>query len=250
MRRTLFALFAMSMLFAPAAGALNTGDTTVILPIIGRFPGAGGTQWRTDVFIANHSTVPKNLTLVFYVAGGSPLTRSVSVSTFAAVSLPDITLNTFGLTNASGQLEIRSDSESGFEARARIYNAGNAAGEFGQGVPGIGRAYLNRQGFIYGLSGVGGNRVNIGIANPSNDASPVTLRITDKNSNTLASDAFTVQGHQTLQFNDIFTRYGIPPQADVQVEYSTFESPFYAYASEVRNDTGDAVFVFGTSPNS
>lgn len=24
---------------------------------------------------------------------------------------------------------------------------------------------------------------------------------------------------------------------------------FYAYASEVRNDTGDAIFIFGTGPN-
>ncbi|HVR40677.1 MAG TPA: hypothetical protein VMU84_16395 [Thermoanaerobaculia bacterium] len=76
---------------APAASALRYDGPTVILPIIGRFPGAGGTQWRTDVFIANHSTVVKNLTITFYVAGGSPLVRAVTVPTFSAVSLPDIT---------------------------------------------------------------------------------------------------------------------------------------------------------------
>jgi len=248
MRRVLFALLAISSLFAPAAYALNIGDTTVILPIIGRFPGAGGTQWRTDVFIANHSTVAKNVTLVFYVAGGTPLTRSVPMGAFSVATLPDITLNTFGLSNASGQLQLRSDSQSGFEARARIYNAGNAAGEFGQNVPGLGDAYLNRQGFLFGLSGLSGNRVNIGVANPSNDPIAVSLFISDKNNNPLASDAFTVQAHQTIQVN-LFDRYGITPQADVQVNY-TSEARFYAYASEVRNDTGDAVFIFGTSPNS
>lgn len=27
------------------------------------------------------------------------------------------------------------------------------------------------------------------------------------------------------------------------------EEPLYGYASEVRNDTGDAIFVFGQGPN-
>lgn len=248
MRRVLFVLAILS-LFAPAAFALNIGDTTVILPIIGRFPGAGGTQWRTDVFIANHSNVAKNLTLVFHVAGGTPLTRTVPMARFSVATLPDITLNTFGLSTASGQLELRSDSLSGFEARARIYNAGNAAGEFGQNVPGLGDAYLNRQGFMFGLSGLGGNRVNIGVANPSNVPIAVSLLISDKDNVSLASDELTVQPHQTIQVN-LFDRYGITPQAGVQVNYSAVDGRFYAYASEVRNDTGDAVFIFGTSPNS
>lgn len=30
---------------------------------------------------------------------------------------------------------------------------------------------------------------------------------------------------------------------------SEFDDVFYGFASEVRNDTGDAIFVFGTAPN-
>jgi hypothetical protein len=60
----------------------------------------------------------------------------------------------------------------------------------------------------------------------------------------------TLQPRQTRQFNDIFTEFSITPQADVQITFDTFEHQVYGYASEVRNDTGDAIFVFGTSPNS
>jgi hypothetical protein len=66
--------------------------------------------------------------------------------------------------------------------------------------------------------------------------------------NTLASQAVTLQPHETQQFNDIFARFGVTPQ-DVQVEFNTSGEPIYLYASEVRNDTGDAVFIVGSSPN-
>ncbi|HYS53557.1 MAG TPA: hypothetical protein VER58_07330 [Thermoanaerobaculia bacterium] len=105
-------------LVAPAAMALRTGDSTVILPIIGRFPGAGGTQWRTDVFIANPYTPAATVTATFYVAGGSPMTASLTIGAFSTVSFPDITLNTFGLSNASGQLVLTTSLS--IEARARI----------------------------------------------------------------------------------------------------------------------------------
>ena len=136
------------------ASTFNNGGTTVIIPIIGRFPGAGGSQWRTDVFISAHSSVGNTPALTFYLAGGSPMTITVTLVPYSSVALRDIVLNTFGQTNAAGQLEIK----------------------------------------------------------------------------------------------HIFARFGITPQADVMVEFNG-DAPVYGYASEVRNDTGDAIFIFGTSPN-
>ena len=91
--------------------------------------------------------------------------------------------------------------------------------------------------------------MNIGIANPNATAITGTLTVSDKNRNPLSTTQQTIDPHQTRQINDIFTALGITPQADVQVEFSTFDKVFYLYASEVRNDTGDAIFLFGTSPN-
>jgi hypothetical protein len=194
--------------------------------------------------------VAKTVTLTFYVQGGSPVTATADLQPFRITSFPDIVLNTFGLSNAAGQLEIKSSNTNGFEARARIFNAGSSAGEYGQSVPGLGLSLLNTQGYLYGLSGVNGNRVNVGIANPNATVLVGMLSIMGKNRDSLASESFTLQPHETRQFNDIFARFGITPQADVQVEFNTSDgSRFYLYASEVRNDTGDAIFIFGTSPN-
>lgn len=243
-------LLAVCLLVPVSAGALNIGDTTVIIPIIGRFAGVPPSQWRTDVFIANHNTVAKTLTLNFYVSGGSLMTAAVPVAEFSTVTLRDIVLNTFGLTAAAGQLEIKSPNASGFEARARIYNAGSSVGDFGQNVPGLGRFALSRQAYVYGLSGINGNRVNFGLANPNNFLVEGTITVTNKDNVPLASVPVTLQPHETRQFNDIFTAFSITPQADVQINFGTFELQVYGYASEVRNDSGDAIFVFGTSPNS
>ena len=250
MRRFLIALSLLSVsLFALPAHAVRLDSPTVILPVVGRIPGANATQWRTDLFIANHSSVAKVITMTFYVSGGAPVTRTVSVGTFSATSLPDVVLNTFGLANAAGSMELNSGSESGFEARARIYNSGNAAGQFGQNVPGIGIFELRRQSFLYGLSGVGGSRVNIGVVNPNSTAVIVEMRITDGNNVQLHSESITLPGHGSVQYNDLFTRFGIAPRADVQVEFNTVDEAIYGWASEVRNDTGDAIFIFGTGPN-
>jgi len=240
--------FVFLALLAPSASALNTSGSTVILPIVGRFPGVPPTQWRTDVFISNHFTPVATVTATLYVTGGSPIVRTITVNPFSAVSLPDITLNTFGLTGGAGQLELKAATS--IEARARIYNAGGTAGEFGQNVPGLGINTLRLQGFLYGLSGINGNRLNIGVANPNEASITVQLRVADKNNNTLHSRSVTLQPHETQQFNDIFVAFGITPQDGVQIEFGTGFEVFYAYASEVRNDTGDAVFMFGTSPNS
>lgn len=243
-------LLAACLLVPLSAGAINIGDTTVIIPIIGRFPGIPPSQWRTDVFIANHNSVAKTLTLNFYVSGGSLMTQTVAVGAFSTVTLRDIVLNTFGQSNAAGQLEIKSANESGFEARARIFNAGSSIGDFGQNVPGLGRLALSRQVFVHGLSGINGNRVNFGLANPNTVAVEGTITVNNKDNLQLASIPVTLQPHETRQFNDIFTAFGITPQADVQINFGTFELQVYGYASEVRNDSGDAIFVFGTSPNS
>lgn len=251
MRRSLaLVLVAFSLFAALPAFAIRLGDPTTIIPVIGRFPGAGGTQWRTDVFIGNRSGDAKTATLTLYVSGGATLTHPVFMPAYSVESFPDIVLNTFGLTTAAGELEVKSSDTGAIDARARIYNAGNPAGEFGQNVPGIGLSYLSRQAYIFGGSGINNNRLNIGVTNPNSVAVDVSLIIQDKNNVPLHSRNFTLQPHQNIQFNDIFTTFAITPQANVQFQFNTFELPLYGYASEVRNDTGDAIFIFGTSPNS
>lgn len=254
MPRTAIALGLLLLAQASQLTAINTYDVTVVVPVIGRFPGAGGTQWRTDLYIGNRNSVPKTVTLTFYMTGGATMTSSVSVAEYSVTTLRDVVLNRFGQQTAAGQLILSTTSGTGFEARARIYNAGNPAGEFGQNAPGIGLDKLTRQAYLFGLSGINGNRVNSGAANPTNRTLTVAMVVFDGANNVLGRQDLTVPPHQTVQTNDIFAAMGIPPQENVQINYQVVNEEIgdviYGYASEVRNDTGDAIFIFGTSPNS
>lgn len=247
-RITLFIVLAGSLFFTQGALAIELDDTKVVVPVIGRFTGANSTQWRTDLFIGHRFGVTANVTLKFYAGGASPLVRSVTLQQYSSVELSDVVLTTFGLTSAAGSLEIESDGA--VEARARIYNSGNPAGEFGQGAPGLGMLQLARQAYIHGLSGINGNRLNIGITNPNDEATTFMLYIADRDNNPLfRQDEIPIGAHQNIQYNDVFAAFNIAPREGVQVMFLTPDPVIYGYASQVRNDTGDAIFVFGSNPN-
>jgi hypothetical protein len=243
-------VLAASLLAAAPLFAFNLGGSPMIIPVIGRFPGTGGTQWRTDVFIGNPGSPTHTVTLKFYPTGGAVRQATVTIGPFSTQTLPDVVLNTFGLANAGGMLEVSVPAPYSIQARATIYNSGNPAGVFGQGVPGIAKDYLNRQAFLFGLSGVSGSRVNIGAANPNDVATEVNLFVSNAAGAQIYSRTFTVPAHGYVQFSDIFNAFAIPAQAGLTVNFYSNSLPIYGYSSEVRNDTGDAVFNFGTSPNS
>lgn len=252
MRRFVIALLLILPFAAvPRAHALNVSGERIIFPVIGRFPGAGGTQWQTDVFIANPGTANYVLTLRYYPSGGEPVqVHTINVTTpFTTITLTDICLNTFGRTNTGGMLEIDGGVFTP-EARARIYNVGNPAGQFGQGVPGIGLGRLSRQAFLYGLSTTSANRLNIGVANPNDTPVLVSIFVNDHNGANVVTRSVTVQPHSFVQYNDIAAAFGVPAQEGLVVNMNSSGELIYGYASEVRNDTGDAVFTFGVSPNS
>jgi hypothetical protein len=250
MRRFLIALMLiLPLASAHEAHALNVSGERIVFPVIGRFPGAGGTQWQTDVFIANPGSPTYELTLRFYPSGEAVQVRTITMTPFSVTTLTDICLNTFGRANTGGMLELDAGVFTP-EARARIYNVGNPAGQFGQGVPGIGLGRLSRQAFLYGLSTTSANRLNIGVANPNDVPVLVSILVNDHTGANVHSRSVTVQPHQFVQYNDIAAIFGIPPQEGLIINMNTSGDLIYGYASEVRNDTGDAVFVFGLSPNS
>lgn len=161
-------------------------------------------------------------------------------------------LNTFGMDDTKGLLLV-SAPDTGIEARARIYNTGGGEGEFGQAMFGIPTVDLRRQGYVSGVSTTAGNRVSVGIANPTDHTFDVSVRAQDgADGNLWHSETITLAPHQLLQFSDVATRWGLPESSSfkIKVNSAVNENLIFAYASVVRNDTGDATFLFGTAPNS
>lgn len=247
--RTLL-VFAAWALAAAGAWAIDIEGTAVVVPVAMHGPGALGTSWRTDLWVSNWTMGRQEVTATLYPTIGEPVTTTFDVGSADTVELRDVVLSVFGLANAKGLILLTVNNPSGFQATARIYNVGNPMGEFGQFVPGIAIARLERQAFVAGLAGVDGNRANFGIANPNQEVVEVTVYVLDSHGDLLHSEEMTVDGLSVVQVNDLFAELGITPQRGLQLDMHTAAGePIYGYASVVRNDTGDAIFIFGTSPN-
>ena len=242
---------AIVVLAAAPADAIKIGDTTVVVPVAIHGPGAQTTQWRTDLWIANSNNVEKDITVTYYPNGGAPASFTVHVGTYSVVEIQDVVLSRFGLDNSKGLLLLRTEGASGFSAHARIFNTGNPIGEFGQFVPGLGQRFLSIQGFLPGVSGIDGNRANMGIANPTDHEISCQVQVVDGDGAEIARPTVAVPATSVVQVNDIFAAWGIAAQGNIQLRVSTatYDDPFYAYASIVRDGSGDAIFIFGTSPN-
>jgi hypothetical protein len=246
-RLTLGFVLAVTLLSAVPLFALRTDGSPIIIPVIGRFPGSGGTQWRTNVFLYNPYEPGQVVTLKFYPGGGAVVERTVSLNKYSGATLNDIVLTTFDMQNAGGVLEIVATR---ILARAVIYNSGNPAGQFGQGLPGIPTEFLSRQALLHGLSGISGSRVNIGAANPNDVPVLVQFYINDTNGQGVYQLTATIPAYGYVQYSDIFNTYHLTAQEGLVVDIQSSGLPIYGYSSEVRNDTGDAIFNFGTNPNS
>ena len=91
--------------------------------------------------------------------------------------------------------------------------------------------------------------MNIGAANPNDVPVLVQFYISDTNGLVVYHLTATIPAHGYVQFNDIFNTYALPAQEGLIVDIQSSGLPIYGYSSEVRNDTGDAIFNFGTNPN-
>jgi hypothetical protein len=94
-----------------------------------------------------------------------------------------------------------------------------------------------------GLSGVDGNRTNVGIANPGTTPALVFISLSDTAGLERGGFATEIPARSYRQFNDIFDHFGTGPLNAAMVTVSSSNTVVYAAASIVRSDTGDATFV-------
>lgn len=246
-------VFSILALLAPlfAADATGLAGNEVIIPVVGRTPGAAGSQWRTDLVVANVSMRPvsRPVTITFHPADGSlAQTLDFDLQPRASRLFPDI-VATFGLEQGAGLLRVTStDAGARLVARARVYNAGSPSGEFGQNVPGKRPADLQTRHSLPGVTGVDGSRTNIGISNPHDSELGFWFNLFDASGELRITFGFTYVAPRTVhQINDVFAWAGVAPFEGALVEIST-TAPAYVWASVVRGDSGDAVFIPGVAP--
>jgi hypothetical protein len=226
------------LLFAPMVRPADFAGYDLLVPVAGRTPGALGSEWRTDLYITNadrRSAAPtQSVNIVF----GQRITTA-SVPPRATIVLKDI-------EGAVGSIRIVSQSPlARITARARIYNVGSPQGEYGQTAQALPVTSLSRETFLPGLSGVDGNRTNIGISNPGSTQSSAFITLYDREGEFRGGFSTVIEPRSLYLLNDVFSHFQAGPLDAATVQVTT-SNGVYAYASIIRADTGDADFVTGT----
>lgn len=245
--RPLSLLFALIALL-PAADLFAAGSQEVLIPVVARTPGAYASEWRTDLYLTNPdyrgNSIP--VAIIFAPNEGAVQVAGADLLPRQTVILRDVLRDTFHMERGSGLIRVQSlNPSAGVIARARIYNIGGAHGEFDQSVPGYPTDSLRRKHLLTGLSGVAGNRTNVGISNPWSVPANFSISLFDASGDFRGSFSTSVPAHGVRQFNDIFTEMGKEPFDGATVEVDAAFG-VYVYASVVRSDSGDATFVPGS----
>lgn len=220
----------------------------IFIPATFRGPGANGTVWRTDITVTNISTatpLPVQTTITFHKNDSNQtVTIPMTLSKHEVLSVPDALVEWFNVNEGAGIVRIKwDDPNARIAANARVYNVGGVSGEYGQGIPAVRVDRLVTDLYLPGITGLHGNRTNIGISNPHPHANIVWIELIDTSGTSRGAFATGVAPYSYRQFNDIFSAFQAGPLNAAMIRVIGSEGTVYAYASVVRNDSGDATFI-------
>lgn len=246
MKRVVMMLLAAAVLASPGS-AFDLGGNNVLIPVVGRVPGGFGTEWRTDLVVSNLEPASVSVFLTLYSDGGESFT-DLQLPAYGTVSIRDVIQARFDASTALGMLRVSSANTSArLVARAYIYNSGNPAGEFGQGVTGLPVDSLTQDHVLPGISAspASNTRTNLGIANPWPTEVSVLLTLHSGGGQVLGNLPLTIAATSVTQITDVVVAFGRTELDGGSIRVAA-SAPVYPYASVVRNDTGDASFAIGS----
>lgn len=220
----------LSICLLPTAHAADQAARELLIPIVGRSPGAFGSIWQCDVILTNTTPTYNAIDVQLELNDGQTTTATVSVPMRNSIVLEDVVRTLFGRESALGSLRVRASvSDARIVARAWIYNV-NAenTGRFGQNVPGVPVDQLTKSTVLNLGDPADGTRTNIGISNPSDETAHVNV-------NTVSG--INVPPRSVVQINDV---------SEATPIFIDSDRPVYTYAS-VIDAGGDPTFVAGTA---
>ncbi|MDQ3282796.1 MAG: hypothetical protein M3Q69_15440 [Acidobacteriota bacterium] len=219
----------------------------VFIPATYRGHGANGSDWRTEITVTNISTStlqPVRTTITYYRENGEAVAIPMILARYEVVTVQDALANWFGVTEGGGLVRITwDDANARIGANARIYNVGGNGGQYGQGVPGVYPERLESAVHLPGLTGIDGNRTNVGVSNPHGADALIWVELIEASGESRGAFATIVPARSYRQLNDIFAHFQAGPLQGAMVRVSSSNSTIYGYASIVRNDSGDPTWV-------
>lgn len=253
----------------PGNGQGNMMSTEVLAPAAGRGPGAGGSLWRTDLWIkcVAGATVALEFHAVDSTTDAATATAQVSVSN-GVLYLPDVMKSAFNLEQGFGNILLRSTS--GVTATIRVYTT-SGSGAYGAAFMAMPTSMAMRgsgglmdgddlyQMYVLGLQPQPRARVNAMVTNSGSTPISGTLDVLDADGLPLTGAAvslpFSIRAYSSHQFGDVLSgltsRYGDGSGMQLRVRLANGSTGMVmVLASVVDNVTNDTYTVMGSMMDS
>jgi subtilisin family serine protease len=222
----------------------------LMIPVVARVYGQAGTDWRSDLRVLNHGSFSLHVEAELRFQGAlglPPVIESFELQPGAVLTVDDVVGSLYGFNDAAGSLRlVPREGSAALCAASRTANH-VAGGTYGQFVPAIGPDRgLRQRGVLLHLEGGPTNRSNVGINETAGQSVTVEFQLRDHLGKPLGNPRQTTLGPwDSVQINDIFTYFGASPQSNVLLHLTRISGAgsFFAYASVVDADSGDAIFV-------
>ncbi len=242
---------------APAGGGGGGGGgggtaSELLVPAVASASGLGGIQWRSDLRIYNPGAQPLKVHLEFlprYGDSAAAATISRWVLPKATVWIADVVQEILGEGGHNGSVRVTwDDSDTVPVVVSRTFTpvGGGAAGTFGQLIPAVADTRLARPGrrlVIPGVEHSSAYRTNVGLANPGDAGTGVTVHVYDASGSEVGSNGYGIPAGQSIQL-PLSAIATLPAEfrGSVVIEV-TNGSPVTAYASVVDQATGDPIYI-------
>ena len=226
----------------------QTSSSRLVIPAVGRLPGANGTFWRSDVTLFNpNGFTPQTITLRYRAAGAdnrSAAARQFTVLGGRTMVIADV-LASFGLASGSGALEVTWNAGSPPVVTSRTYTTVAGGGTYGQSIDPV--ASFRGDAFAPGLRSDFAFRSNVGFVNDADVTTGVTVSLLASNGQTLASTFVQLPPKSQSQSSiaALFPGIDAGSLGFFTLQAHDDSGQMFAYGSIVDNASGDPVFFAG-----
>lgn len=249
MRRSSLCLMLAVALVATAGSAQTlTPMTAGVIPVVAHLGGAGGSTWRTSLYVTQiEGSTPALVHLVILNPAGQSWAKDITLSgAGTAASMADVVTD-FGQGIPDGKYVLMWDSSQKVVLSSRTFTV-ESGGSYGQGIGSV------AQGSGFGSGGSvtfpapvdsGTHRVNVGVANSGGSSQTFSVQALNGSGGELGSWSFTVAPGAIEQLRANETGSGA---GSVTVKCTDgCDGTAFGYMSVVVNDSNDAYFQYAAA---
>ena len=179
-------------------------ESSWIVPVVARSPGASGTFWSSSVSLWNSSGTTAWVDLEYLPeltdnSAGGVYAPSVRLEPGATVVLDDLLVNWFGIDSGKGVLAVEATEP--ITITSRVFTDGPRGGTSGNGVRAVpASAFGDSDKVLPGVRTIGGFRTSVGLVT-GDDRVSFTIQLRDADGTLLASRAVSVPPRTLRQWS-------------------------------------------------